>query len=59
MIYKFIKRMLEQDNYDSLQDMRNKIDVFYSVTPARLTESEYKELNDTLNAKQTNTVTPE
>jgi hypothetical protein len=59
MIYKFIKRMLEQDNYDSIQDMRNKIDVFYSVTPARLTESEYKELNDTLNAKQTNTVTPE
>ncbi len=58
MIYKFIKRMLEQDNYDSVQDMRNKIDVFYSVTPARLTEPEYKELNDILNTKQSNTVTP-
>lgn len=56
MIYKLIKRMLEQDNYDSIDDMRNKIDVFFAVNPPRLTETEYKELNDILNAKE-NTVT--
>lgn len=55
MIYKLIKRMLEQDNYDSIDDMRNKIDVFFAVNPPRLTESEYKELNDILNTKE-NTV---
>lgn len=56
MIYKLIKRMLEQDNYDSIEDMRNKIDVFFAVNPPRLTETEYKELNDILNTKE-NTVT--
>lgn len=53
MIYKLIKRMLEQDNYDSIEDMRNKIDVFFAVNPPRLTEAEYKELNDILNTKET------
>lgn len=56
MIYKLIKRMLDQDNYDSIDDMRNKIDVFFAVNPPRLTEAEYKELNDILNTKE-NTVT--
>lgn len=56
MLYKLIKRMLDQDNYDSIEDMKNKIDVFFAVTPPRITETEYKELNDILNSKE-NTVT--
>lgn len=56
MIYKLIKRMLDQDNYDSVDDMRNKIDVFFAVNPPRLTEAEYKEFNNILNSKE-NTVT--
>lgn len=54
-MYNILKRMINQDNYDSIEDIRNKIDVFYAVTPARLTTEQYKELNDMLNAKE-NTV---
>lgn len=51
-MYKILKRMIEQGNYESIADMRNKIDVFYAVTPPRLTEAEYRELNEMLNTKE-------
>lgn len=57
-MYNILKRMIEQDNYKSINDMRNKIDVFFAVEPSRINETEYKELNDMLNEK-TPTVLPE
>jgi predicted CoA-binding protein len=57
-MYNILKRIIEQNNYKSIDDIRNKVDVFFAVEPARLTETEYKELNDMLNAKQSNIVTP-
>lgn len=53
-MYNILKRMINQDNYDSIEDIRNKIDVFYAVTPARLNTEQYKALNDILNSKQDN-----
>lgn len=50
-MYNILKRMIEQDNYKSINDMRNKIDVFFAVEPARINETEYKKLNDMLNEK--------
>lgn len=53
-MYNILKRMIEQNNYKSVEDIRNKIDVFFVVNPSRVTEQEYKELNDMLNAKKEN-----
>lgn len=58
-MYNILKRMIKQDNYDSIDEIRNKIDVFYAVTPARLNTEQYKELNDMLNKKENTVVTPE
>lgn len=57
-MYKILKRVIEQNNFKTVEDIRNKIDVFFAVEPARINADEYKELNDMLNAKQTNTATP-
>lgn len=53
-MYNILERMIKQNNYKSIEDIRNKIDVFFAVEPSRITELEYKKLNDMLNAKQDN-----
>lgn len=53
-MYNILKRMIEQNNYKTVEDIRNKIDVFFAVDLSRVTEQEYKELNDMLNFKQEN-----
>lgn len=53
-MFNILHRMIEQNNYDSIEDIRNKIDVFYAVTPARLNTEQYKKLNEILNAKENN-----
>lgn len=55
-MYNILERMIKQNNYKTIEEMRNKIDVFFAVNPSRLEEEEYKKLNDMLNAKQDNTV---
>lgn len=54
-MYNILERIIRQNNFKSVADIRNKIDVFFAVTPARIDEVEYKKLNDMLNAKE-NTV---
>lgn len=51
-MYNILIRMIIQDNYDSIEDMRNKIDIFYAITPSRLTTEQYKELNNMLDSKE-------
>ena len=42
MIFKLCKRMIETKNYESKEEMLNKLDVFFLGN--RVTEDEYKEL---------------
>ena len=46
MIYKLCKRMIEQKNYESKEEMQNKLDVFFLGN--RITEQEYSELKGML-----------
>lgn len=48
-MYRLLERMIKRKNYKSKEEMRNKIDVFFAVEPARITEEEYKKLNELLN----------
>ena len=50
-MYNILERIIRQNNFKSIEDIRNKIDVFFAVTPSRINEDEYKKLNDMLNAK--------
>lgn len=54
-MYNLLKRVIESNNFESIEDMRNKIDVFYAVSPPRLTEEQYRELNEMLNTKELET----
>lgn len=58
-MYNILKRIIEQDNFKTIEDIRIKIDVFFAVEPARINAKEYKELNDMLNKKENTVVTPE
>lgn len=49
MIYNLCKRMITQKNYQSKEEMQNKLDVFYLGN--RITEQEYSELKDLLAAQ--------
>lgn len=46
MIYNLCKRMIQQGNYESKEEMQNKLDVFFLGN--RITESEYQELSNML-----------
>lgn len=46
MIYTLCKRMIEQKNYESNEEMQNKLDVFFLGN--RITEQEYNELKGML-----------
>lgn len=43
-----IERTIKEHNYDSVQDMRNKLDAFLLVQPQRITIQEYEYLNSLL-----------
>lgn len=51
-MFNILHRMIEQNNYNNIEDMRNKIDVFYAATPARISTDQYKNLNDMLDEKE-------
>lgn len=51
-MYNILKRIIINNNYGTLDEIRNKIDVFYAVNPPRLTDEEYRKLNEMLNAKE-------
>lgn len=51
-MYNLIKRMIANNNFGDMKDFRGKIDLFYLINPPRLTEAEYKEINELLNEKE-------
>ena len=50
-MYNLLKLIIEQNNYNTREDLQHKIDVFYTVN--RITEEQYLELTGLLNKEET------
>ncbi|NJI80627.1 hypothetical protein GSQ54_09205 [Clostridioides difficile] len=50
-MYNILKRMIEQNNFDTKEELQTKLDVFYAMN--RIKESEYTELTTLLNEEGT------
>ncbi|CZR95572.1 hypothetical protein CDFC105_72647 [Clostridioides difficile] len=50
-VYNITKRMIEQKNYNTKDELQTKLDVFYAMN--RIKESEYTELTNLLNKEET------
>ncbi|MDI0267237.1 hypothetical protein ABRY17_15785 [Clostridioides difficile] len=50
-MYNILKRMIEQKNFDTKEELQTKLDVFYAMN--RIKESEYTELTTLLNKEGT------
>lgn len=46
MLYKLLKKMITNHNYNTAEEMQRKLDVFYATN--RLTEEQYTELTELL-----------
>ena len=52
MIYRLCKTMINNGNYNSYEEMMNKLDVFYLGN--RITQAQYEELVQMLNEREGN-----
>ena len=50
-MYNILKRMIEQKNYETREELQTKLDVFYAMNMIK--ESEYTELTNLLNKEDT------
>nr|WP_271642912.1 hypothetical protein [Clostridioides difficile] len=50
-MYNILKRMIEQKNYETKEDLQHKMGVFYIVNS--ITEEQYLELTGLLNKEET------
>lgn len=50
-MYNILKRMIEQKNFETKEELQNKLDVFYAMN--RIKESEYTELTNLLIKEET------
>ncbi|MCC0639875.1 MULTISPECIES: hypothetical protein [unclassified Clostridioides] len=50
-MYNILKRMIEQKNYETKEELQTKLDVFYAMN--RIKESEYTELTNLLIKEET------
>ncbi|MGO1042157.1 hypothetical protein ACTPEO_05420 [Clostridioides difficile] len=50
-MYNILKRMIEQKNFETKEELQTKLDVFYAMN--RIQESEYTELTNLLNKEET------
>lgn len=49
-MYNILKRMIEQKNYETKEELQIKLDVFYALN--RIKENEYKELTNMINKEE-------
>ncbi|HBG4932898.1 TPA: hypothetical protein PC517_002639 [Clostridioides difficile] len=49
-MYNILKRMIEQKNFDTKEELQTKLDVFYAMN--RIKENEYTELTSLLNKEE-------
>ena len=52
MLYNVLKRAIERGNYNSKEEMAYKLSVLYSAPFPQLTETQYLELLDLLQAQE-------
>lgn len=50
-MYNILKRMIEQKNYETKEELQTKLDVFYALN--RIKGNEYTELTNLLNKEST------
>lgn len=50
-MYNILKRMIEQKNFETKEELQTKLDVFYAMN--RIKEIEYTELTNLLNKEET------
>ena len=50
-MYNILKRMIEQKNFETKEELQTKLDVFYAMS--RIKESEYTELTNLLSKEET------
>ncbi|MCC0682472.1 hypothetical protein IC218_19710 [Clostridioides sp. ES-S-0005-03] len=50
-MYNILKRMIEQKNFETKEELQTKLDVFYAMN--RIKESEYTELTNLLIKEET------
>ena len=50
-MYNILKRMIEQKNFETKEELQAKLDVFYAMN--RIKEDEYTELTNLLNKEDT------
>ncbi|CCL36031.1 TPA: hypothetical protein KNH77_000005 [Clostridioides difficile] len=49
-MYNILKRMIEQKNYETKEELQTKLDVFYALN--RIKENEYTELTNMINKEE-------
>ncbi|MCC0642519.1 MULTISPECIES: hypothetical protein [unclassified Clostridioides] len=50
-MHNILKRMIEQKNFETKEELQTKLDVFYAMN--RIKKSEYTELTNLLNKEET------
>ncbi|WLD28571.1 hypothetical protein CDIFMA2_24550 [Clostridioides difficile] len=49
-MYNILKRIIEQKNYETKEELQTKLDVFYALN--RIKENEYTELTNMINKEE-------